>query len=254
VFALIDILTNIYNRTNLLFLESSSCKQGVALYSATWLIIDSVSWLTAELLLGWVIFPVLATLWIRGKDQFSYLVRTAGLWLVAIALPAMFVLGAESGLIIGLIFPQGYSDAVWMQRYLVWTILFPFVQYLFAYVIGAVKVLLAFSVFATGLNLILNMTLVGPLGLLGGRLVIICAKMVMALMTLTYCQVRFRFFGVGDLVYLLGLSGVSLGMFVLAEGIVGHHLAVAGTLVLYIVGLLLVRSRFSGSPHPGSIA
>ena len=253
VFALIDILTNIYTRTNLLFLESSSGTQGVAYYSATWLIIDSVSWLTAELLLGWVIFPVLATLWIRAKDQFSYLVRNTGLWLVAIALPIMFVLSAESDLIIGMAFPQGYSDAVWMQRYLVWTILFSFVQYLFAYVIvvvGAAKVLLAFSVLAMALNLVLNMTLVGPLGLLGGCLVIICTKMVMALMTFTYCQARFRFFGVGDFVYLLGLSAVSLGVFALTEGTVGHHSAVAGTIVFYTACLLLLGPKLVGSPHP----
>ena len=231
VFALIDILANIYTRTNLLFLESSSGTQGVAFYSATWLIVDSVSWLTAELLLGWVIFPVLATLWIRAKDQFFYLVRNAGLWLVAIALPIMFVLSAESDSIIGLTFPKGYSDAAWMQRYLVWTILFSFVQYLFAYVIvviGAANVLLVFSVFTMALNLILNVTLVGPLGLLGGCLVIIGTKTAMALMTFIYCQARFRFFGVGDLFYLLGLVAVSLGMFALAEGIVGHHGAVAG--------------------------
>jgi O-antigen/teichoic acid export membrane protein len=257
VFALIDILTNIYTRTNLLFLESSSGTQGVAFYSATWLIVDSVSWLTAELLLGWVVFPVLATLWISGKDQFSHLVRNAGLWLVAIALPIMFVLSAESDLIIGLAFPKGYSEAVWMQRYLVWTILFSFVQYLFAYVImviGAARVLLTFSVLAMALNLILNVTLVGPFGLLGGCLVIIFTKMVMALMTFTYCQARFRFFRAGDLVYLLGLSVVSLGMFALVEGIVGHHAAVAGSVVFYTASLLLLRKRFIGSPHRGNIA
>jgi O-antigen/teichoic acid export membrane protein len=252
VFALIDILANIYTRTNLLFLESSSGAQGVAFYSATWLIIDSVSWITAELLLGWVVFPVLATLWIRAKDRFSFLVRNAGLWLIAIALPTMFVLSAESDFIIGVAFPKGYSDAAWMQRYLVWTILFSFVQYLFAYVIvvvGAAKILLAFSVVAMALNLILNITLVGPLGLLGGCLVIICTKMVMALMTLTYCQVRFRFFRVGDLVFLLGLVAVSLGMFVFGQGIVGHHGAVVGALVIYIVGLLLLGPRLIGSPR-----
>ena len=136
-----------------------------------------------------------------------------------------------------------------MQKFLVWTVLLSFENNLFFYVMmvaGGSKVLLLFTVLVTLLNLGLNFTLVGPFGLAGGCLVIILTKLVMALLTFLYCQVRFRFFGFGDAVFPVILATVSLGLFVVIKPIIGLHPAVAVTIVFYLFALWRAGERFLG--------
>jgi len=248
-FALIEILGIAYNKTNIFFLEGATCVKGVAYYSATWNIVDPISTLASEQLLGWVIFPLLASLWWTDKDRVTRLVRGNAKWLMILALPMMFFLHIESQLLIGLIYPAEYADAAWMQKFLVWTILLSFENNLFFYVMmvaGGANALLLFTVIVTLLNLVLNFTLVGPLGLTGGCLVIVLTKLVMALLTFLYCQVRFRFFSFEDAVFPLILAAVSLGLFVLSKPIIGLHPAVAVTIVFYFLVLWRVGERFLG--------
>lgn len=236
VFALIDILANIYTRTNVLFLQGTTGVHGVAYYSSTWILVDSVSWFTVEQLMGWVIFPVLAKLWLARSEQFGLLVRQTGQWLTAVAFPLMFLLAAESGSIIGLMYPAEYSPAIWMQKLLVWTIPLTFAHYLCAYVMmvmGAARLLLAFSVAAMVINLILGITLVPSLGLMGGCLMIILTKLVMALLTFSYCQTRLKLFRMADLLYPAGPACLCLGIFALIEPYAGLHSAVVVALILY---------------------
>lgn len=248
-FALIEILGIAYNKTNIFFLEGATGVKGVAYYSATWNIVDPISTLASEQLLGWVIFPLLASLWWTDKDRVTRLVRGNAKWLMILALPMMFFLHIESQLLIGLIYPAEYADAAWMQKFLVWTILLSFENNLFFYVMmvaGGANALLLFTVIVTLLNLVLNFTLVGPLGLTGGCLVIVLTKLVMALLTFLYCQVRFRFFSFEDAVFPLILAAVSLGLFVLSKPIIGLHPAVAVTIVFYFLVLWRVGERFLG--------
>jgi len=131
----------------------------VAFYSATWNIVDPVSTLASEQLLGWVIFPLLASLWWANKEQATRLVRGNAKWLVILAFPIMFFLHVESELLIGLIYKAEYADAAWMQKYLVWTILLSFENNLFAYVImvaGGANSLLLFTIIATLFNVALT--------------------------------------------------------------------------------------------------
>ncbi|MEJ2717700.1 MAG: hypothetical protein P8182_11250 [Deltaproteobacteria bacterium] len=236
VFALIDILANIYTRTNVLFLEGATGVKGVAYYSATWILVDSVSWFTVEQLVGWVIFPVLAKLWLFQSGHFRLLIRQTAQWLTAIALPLMFLLGAESGSIIGSIYPADYAPAIWMQKLLVWTIPLTFVHYLCAYVMmvmGSARLLLTFSAAAMAVNLVLGITLVPSLGLAGGCLMIILTKLVMAALTFTYCQARLKLFRLTDLLYPAGPGCLCLGLFALLQPYAGLHVAVVVSLALY---------------------
>ena len=126
------------------------------------------------------------------------MVRSNAKWLDILAFPIMFLLNVESDLVIGLIYPAEYlrcgldaevsrlDDTAFVSK----TILFFYVMM----VAGGAKTLLLFTVVVTLMNLGLNFMLVGPLGLTGGCLVIIFTKLVMALLTFLYCQVRFRFF------------------------------------------------------------
>ncbi|MGO9119257.1 MAG: hypothetical protein ACLQPD_16825 [Desulfomonilaceae bacterium] len=248
-FAVIEILGVVYNKTNIFFLESAAGVKGVAYYSATWNIVDPISVLASEQLLGWVIFPLLASIWWTKKDQATRLVRSNAMWLMVLAFPIMFFLHTESDLLIGMIYKPEFSDAAWMQKFLVWTILLSFENNLFFYVMmvaGGANTLLVFTVIVTLVNLGLNFKLVEPLGLMGGCLVIILTKLVMALLTFGYCQIRFRFFSPRDAVFPLVLAAVSLGLFIVTRPIIGLHLAVAAALVFYLLIIWPVGERFLG--------
>jgi O-antigen/teichoic acid export membrane protein len=248
-FALIEILGILYNKTNIFFLESAVGVQGVAYYSSTWIIVDNISTLVSDQLLGWVIFPLLASIWWTNRDRAERLIHSNAKWLMILAFPIMFFLHVESELVIGIAYPAEYANAAWMQKFLVWTILLSFENNLFFYVMmvaGGANALLLFSVIVTLLNLLLNLTLVKPLGLMGGCLVIIMTKLIMALLTFFYCQVRFRFFALTDALFPLILAAASLGLFVVSKPIVGLHPAVAVTVVLYFLVLWRVGERFLG--------
>jgi len=259
-FALIEILGILYNKTNIFFLESATGVRSVAYYSATWDIVDPISTLASEQLLAWVIFPLLATLWWTNRDRAKALVRSNAIWLMVAAFPIMFFLYAESDLLIGLLYKAEFSDAAWMQKYLVWTILFSFENNLFFYlmmVAGGANVLLIFTVIVTLLNLLFNWTLVEPFGLMGGCLVIIFTKLTMVLLTFLYCQIRFHFFAVVDALFPLILAVVSLVIFVVSRATIGLHPAVAVTILFYFVTIWRLGERFLGplptrAPAPSS--
>jgi len=256
VFAVIEILGVVYNKTNIFFLEDATGVKGVAYYSAAYGIVDPISILASEQFLGWVIFPLLASLWWKNQAQVGRLVRRNAQWLLALALPIMFLLHEESGLIIGLIYRPEFKDAVWIQQYLVWTILLSFESNLFCYVMmiaGAGKVLLLFAVVGTILNMVFNLTLVGPLGLAGGCLVLILTKLVMTVLTFTYCQVRFKFFKWWDFLFPCALAAVTLGLYLGIRPLVTLHPAVAASLALYLAVLWKAGPKFIGR-FPSKVA
>jgi O-antigen/teichoic acid export membrane protein len=249
VFALIEILGVVYNKTNIFFLESAEGVKGVAFYSATWQLVDPISILASQQLLGWVIFPLLASLWWENRERMAELVRSAAQWLMALAFPIMFFLYLESELLIILIYGSEYTDSVWMQQYLVWTILLSFENNLFAYlmmVAGAAKVLLIFAVCALAANLALNVTLIGTYGLAGGCLVIVLTKLCMTVMTSTYCQIRFRLFSITDFLFPLVLAGGCLCLYLVLKPLITMHPAVAAVLITYFLLLWKQGNRFMG--------
>lgn len=249
VFALIQILGILYNKTNIFFLEAVTGSEGVAVYSAAYNLVDPVSILASEQLLGWVIFPVLSALWWKNREKVGPLVRGTVRWLMVIAFPIMFFLFMESRLIIGLVFPAEYKDAAWMMQYLVWTILLSFWSNLFQYimmVVGAVRLLLLFSVIGILLNLAFNVTMVQPLGLAGGCLVLVLSKLVITLLCLGYCQIRFRFFSLGDFLIPTALAVAALLVCLPAVRYLNVHVATAVTLAFYLLILWRPGLRLLG--------
>ncbi|MGC8603170.1 MAG: oligosaccharide flippase family protein [Desulfomonilaceae bacterium] len=250
VFALIEILGVIYNKTNIFFLQKETGLKSVAYYSATWNILDAVSVLGSEQFLGWVIFPLLATLWWQNRQKSGELIRRNAQWLMAIAFPIIFVLYTESSLIIGLIYPAQYGDAVWMQKYLVWTILISFQNNLFSYVMmvaGAANALLIFQIIGTVFNFILNFSLVPMMKLKGGCLVIIFTKLFIACLTFGYCRVNFGFVHLKDFIFPITLGLVSFGLFMFLETLINLSLAVVTTLAFYLIALFTTGPKFIGS-------
>lgn len=248
-FALIEILGEIYNKTNIFFLQKETGLEGVAYYSATWNIVDAVSILGSEQFLGWVIFPLLATLWWKDRKLAESLVRQNSRWLMAIALPIIFVLHTQSSLIIGLIYPSQYSDAVWMQKYLVWTILISFQNNLFSCVMivaGAVRALLAIQIVGTIVNIILNLVLVPMMKLEGGCLVIIFTKLFIACLTFLYCRLLLGFARLSDFIFPVCLGIASVCVFIFVKPIASLHPAVVITVAFYLTILFTVGPRFIG--------
>ena len=255
-FALIDILGTVYNKTNIFFLENSTGLDGVASYSATWNIVDAVSTLVSEQFLGWVIFPLLAAYWWKSRSRVQRLVRSNAQWLMALAFPIMFVLGAESHFLISFIYGGKYDDAIWMQQYLVWTIPLSFENNLFQYVMmvsGAVKLLLVLNVVVTVLNVLLNFALVGPYGLAGGCMVIILTKLAMTVFTYSYCRIRFGFFRTRDFFAPLVLAVGTFGLFLAVRSLLPLHGSVLITVVFYLLVLWRFGTAFLG-PLPGRTA
>jgi O-antigen/teichoic acid export membrane protein len=249
VFAMFQIIGTLYNKTNIFFLESAAGTKSVAMYSATWNIVDPISVLASEQLLGWVIFPLLAMYWFQDRERAGRLVRTNALWLMLVALPLMFVLFVESNLIIDLIYPDEFKPAASLQRYLVWTIFISFESNLFAYVMmvaGAARTLLIFSIVTMILNLLLNLALVGPFELTGGCLVIVLTKLIMLVMTFTYCQKAYRFFFWHDLVFPLLSAAMGLALFIVLDGIVVREAATVCALALYGLVVWKAGPRFVG--------
>lgn len=255
VFALVEICGIVYNRSNIFFLESYTGVTGVAYFSATYNILDEVSILASEQFLGWVIFPLLASFWLKDRVKAARLVKSTSIWLMVFSFPVMFFLYTESPLIIGLVYPAEYKDAIWMQQYLVWTILLSFESNLFFYlmmVAGGIKVLLAFSVITTIVNLILNVALVESFGLMGGCLVIILSKLVMTVLTFVYCRFRFGFVREGDFIFPILLGGALCFVFWLIEPYVTQHPAVLISLICYFLFLWHFGTRVLG-PMPRQI-
>jgi O-antigen/teichoic acid export membrane protein len=152
---------------------------------------------------------------------------------------------------IRLLYPPEYKDAIWMQKWLVLTIVLSFLNNLFAYVMmtdGGQKPLLFFSLTTLLVNLALNHFLVSSLGLLGGCLVIILTKLTMTTLTLGYCQMRFKLFTVRDFAFPTALGlGCLAGFHALAPGL-GVHIAAFLALAAHGLGVLYGRRRFLGPP------
>jgi O-antigen/teichoic acid export membrane protein len=251
VFALYDIVSTLYNKSNILFLERyTGMEHGVALYSAVYNLIDPVSILVSEQLLAWVIFPLLASMWWNNREEIPAVVRRTAQWLMIIALPVMFVMYAEREFLIGLVYPREYGEGAYLLKYLVWAILFSFESNLFNYlmmVAGGIRALLGFAGIVMVLNLLFNWALVAPYGLAGGCLVIVLTKMSMTILSLSYCQWTLGIFRATDIVFPVILTGVAWLFFVLVEPVVTLHPAVVLTVGLY--GLLVWKpgTRYLGN-------
>jgi O-antigen/teichoic acid export membrane protein len=258
VFALIEILGIVYNKTNVFFMERVVGMKGVALYSATWGIVDPFSTLASEQLLGWVVFPMLASLWGTNRTEALRLVRSAARWLLAAALPIMFLLHVESDILIGWLYPQEYIDAASLQRHLVWTVLLSFESNLFCYlmmVTGASRLLLVFAAVTAAVNITLNLTLVKPLGLAGGCWVIVLTKLVMTVQTLLYSHRRFRFIRRKDFVEPLVAGAVALCLFWALRPQIGLHFAAGLAMIGYACAIwvcVVCAPNDPGEGEPGS--
>lgn len=210
VFVLMALAAILYNKANIYFLQNQAGPVWVAQYSVTWELVDGISILVSNLLLRSILYPLFVRLWKSNRSEFTRLANNSVRWLIGASLPIMFVLFIESDRIIGLIYGKAYLDSVWMQKWLVWTILCSFIHNMAAYLMmsqGKQRLLLAIYVCGLALNLILCATLIRANPLLGTCLAILITKAAVAITTTTYCQITMHILDLRSL-WRIGVAAV----------------------------------------------
>lgn len=211
VFTLMAILAIFFNKINVFFLQNSAGAVGVAQYSVAWTTVEGICTLVSSMLLGKVMFPILVKLWINNRAGFSELSRDAARWLIAAALVLTFAVAIESDRIVTLIYGASYADAIWMQQLLAPSILLAYIHNLAGYMmLSSQKERLLLWFYAAGLtvNVILCVWLIPLTPLLGATLAIVLTKVFVAMLTVSYCQFRFRFLPGRSLLH-LGLASLA---------------------------------------------
>jgi len=231
VFTFMAMATICYNKANIFFLQRYAGADSVAQYSVTWQLVDGISCLVSTLLLKNILFPIFAMLWTTDRNAFSQMAKNAARWLLIVSLPILFILCIESDRLIMWIYGSGYSQAIWMQKWLALTVTFGFVHNLAAYLMVAMKkerLLLAFYIGGLALNLVCCALIIPAAPLLGTVLAIVLTKGVVAVLTVSYCQIKLAFFtrrtlfGLaaatlsGGLIYIIGVPNVCREVFEIA--------------------------------------
>jgi O-antigen/teichoic acid export membrane protein len=191
IFALMEVTASIYNKANLFFLQRYGGADAVAQYSASAQLVDGIASLVSILLMQSVMFPLFVKLWDEDRGQVSPLARNTARWLLAAGLLLMFFLFIESDRLILLIFGPQYRDAVWVQKYLVFTIVAGFIHNLAAFLMMSMRrerLLLVFYLGGLVFNLLCCRLIMPGQPLLGAALAMVLTKAGVALLTVSYCQ------------------------------------------------------------------
>ena len=217
-----------YNKINMFFLQNYAGSDGVAQYSATWQIIDGISVLISSMLLGKVLFPLFTKLWIKNREGHTALARKSASWLMAVALPVCYVLFLESDRIITLVYGTAYTPAILMQKQLVACILFAFIHNLASYLMVSMqrqRILLGMYIMGLIFNVAACVLLIPASPLSGTAYAILMTKGIMALMTVTFCQLTVGLFSLKDTRDLILFSGASAALYFSASAMTIREVA-----------------------------
>lgn len=191
VFTLMALAAILYNKINIFFLQRHGGAWAVAQYSATWQLVDGIAALASNILLGRVLFPLFAKLWVTAPDEFTRKAKEQAVLMAALALPVMFVLMVGSGLIIPLVYGNQYAEAVRIQPWLSLCLLISFMHNLAYYLLlsmGRQKLVLGFFVAGLALNAALCAWLIPQAPLDGAVAAIVITKAFVSMLTLGACQ------------------------------------------------------------------
>jgi len=195
VFLLIALAGILYNKANIFFLQRYGGAPSVAQYSIAWVTVDGAAAMVSNILLRNVLYPLFVDLWHNDRDEFMSMTRTAVRWLLAVALPVMFLLCVEADRIVTLVYGPTYQDSIWMQQLLVPVILCGFFHNTAAYIMMSRKeerLLLIMYLVGLASNLVFCVTLIPTQPLLGTVLSIVFTRVVMTCCTMGYCQYKLR--------------------------------------------------------------
>jgi O-antigen/teichoic acid export membrane protein len=216
IFAILEVTAILFNKANVFFLQRYGGSEGVAQYSATYQMVDGVSAIAANLILQSILFPLFVKFWDVDRQEVTRLARMSARWLLSSALVLMIFLAAESDRLIPLIFGPHYSDAVWLQRYLVITIFFSFLHNIAGFLLISMRLerlLVAVYLGALAFNLVFCWLVIPQTPLWGAALAIILTKGGMALLTFGFIQRRLRVFPFQDMLVVAAALAVGLSLY-----------------------------------------
>ena len=219
VYTLIGASAILYNKINIFFLKNAAGVEVVPQYSVALQVVDGFSILVSGLLLKNVMFPLFLTLWNTKREEFIRLARTSTRWLFIVALPLIFILYMESDRII-LIFGDKYPDAVWVQKYLSFSILIAFLHNLAAFLMISMqrqRILLVFYLSGLAFNLVFCTLAIPRYPLLGSSLAFVLTKAFVAVMTVGYCQIRIGLIPLRSLLTLLAMVLLGAALYIPAS-------------------------------------
>lgn len=254
VFVLMAVATSLYNKGNIFFLQQFGGAESVAQYSAAWQTVDGISALASNLLLANVIFPLLAGLWVSDRATFQQISRNCTVWLLAVALPIVYFFWVESDRFIMLVYGGAYEQAVWMQRLLAPTIAVAFLHNLAAYIMmsmGKAWLLLGFYLIGLVFNLLCCALSIPASPLMGTCLSIVATKVLVGVLTFSYCQYRIGMISLKPLGQLAAAGCGGATAYLLLMNVLPRELIeIAGILPILILVLQWKRTRFATTLPP----
>jgi O-antigen/teichoic acid export membrane protein len=238
IFASMEITASIYNKANLFFLQKYGGAEAVAQYSAAWQVVDGFSCLVSGLILQNVLYPMFVRLWNKDRSAVVRLAQTTASWLLLLALPLMFLLWVESDRLIPLIYGVNYAQAIWLQQYLVVTILNAFCHNLAVFLLlsmGREKLLLSFYLMGLIINLLWCSLVLPSSPLLGAALAMIITKGAVAVLTVATAQYRLTFLVTSDLQKVAGALFIAVLIYFSSKNILPREAVVLLTLIPFFV-------------------
>ncbi len=220
VYTMMAVCAIFYNKINIFYLRKYAGDLGVAQYSVTWQVVDFASIIVSGMLLRRVLFPLFVKLWVSNREEFLRLAQDTAKWLMASSLPLMFILAVESDRLIPLFFGDAYQDAVWMQRWLVGCIFFAYIHNLSHYLMISIqreRLLLVFYILGLTFNIICCTVLIPTYPLWGAALSILLTKAFVAIMTVTFCQIRLGVIPAKGLFHIILATAAGAALYVLGS-------------------------------------
>ncbi len=195
IFTGMAVCAMFYNKINVIFLKRYGGDAEVGGYGVAWEMVEGLATLVSGALLGKVIFPLLARLWKENQVKFCRLAGQTARSLWAAALPVIFVICVESDRILPLIYGSQFETAVPAQRLLTPCLATAFLHNLAAYaMIGMGRHVLLFFFYLSGLvvNIICCFWLIPASPLTGCALALTITKVWVAILTVSFFQVKAR--------------------------------------------------------------
>jgi O-antigen/teichoic acid export membrane protein len=251
VFTAMAAAAMFYNRLNIIFLERHAGEQALAQYGVTWQLVDGLTSLVVGLLLNNVLLPRFLRLWATDRQALLELARGAAHWLLMGSLALAWVLLAASEPIISLLYGPAYDQAAELQQWLSLCVVLGIMHNLAGYLMiamGKQNLLLMFFVVVLGFNALACAWLIPGDPLPGAVGAILASKVLLALMSLGYCQRRLGLWRGWYLVWLATTLAAGGLIFLLGQAWLGQ--AAAAPALLPLAWLAWRRRPGAPNEHP----
>lgn len=219
-FVAIAICAILFNKINVLFLQSVSGLSAVAQYSASWMLVDGVSTVVSAMLLGKVIYPMMVKEAVGDATAFSeQMDRLLGILLLSVTV-FVVALSVFRGPVIGLLYGDQYAVAQDVQLFLPLCVFFAAAHNFCNYAMMArndIGALRKYYVFGLLFNVLACSILIPLWGTYGAAWSIVLTKLFMLTMTGGFCYANYSFFRGGYAVAGLVIFVAFVGAYVAPE-------------------------------------